>query len=500
MEVSFLRQEALLWGLGLVLGMPLLVLVLGELSERLARRGNPLAQGLRQIRHTVLPLLVALLILRHLMEMTGASTWMRALETLLWLTAAYAGLTLIRNISQVGELQPTAWVGKMPGLFFVLARAIIVFWAITHILSVVWGYDLSKYATFLGLGSMAVAFALQDTLSNLVSGFLLLADRPFQIGDWCQIEGRWLLVKQTGWRTTRFESYAENATVVMPNGTLGKANIINYGQKGSLHVMRDMVHFSHDDPPNLVKQVMMEVLQSVDEVLEQPAPEVITYAYEETAIVYRMSFYIDFWDWGRARDNVYTQLYYAIRRNGLTLARPLAFRGALDALKPPKATQQIADALRASALFASLPEETIDWLVTATTVHDYAKNERIVHQGKSDHGFYVIVTGEVAISMRVGAASVQHLAHHRSGDFFGEAALLRNEPSPVGVVASTDVRVLAIDGDAITQLIEQSAQFALELNFFIEKRQMMMSTIAGVETERRNQTARHDWMNMVKEL
>lgn len=500
MEAPLIKQAAFWWGIGLVAGMPILVLALGEWSERLARRGNPLAQGVRQIRHVVLPVLVPLLILQYIIGITGSAVWMNLLKTLLWLTAAYTGLTLLRNVSQYSARHPTVWVSKLPGLLFIIARAIVVFGMIVHILSGVWGFDLSQYATSLGLGSMAIAFALQDPLSNLVSGFLLLADRPFQVGDWCQIGGRWLLVQQTGWRTTRFESYAEGAVVVMPNGNLGKADIVNYGQKGSLHVMRHMVHFSHDDPPNVVKDVIMALLLSVEEVLEQPPPEVITYDYEENAIVYRMSYYIDFWNWGSARDHVYTQLYYAIRRHGLTLARPIAFWGEIDALKPQKSVQKIADTLRGLSLFASLPAETLDELVAVTSVQDYAAQEHIVRQGKPDDGFYIIAAGEVAVTMQVGSGPERHLAYYTAGDFFGEMALLGNEPSPVGVIAVTDVRVLIIDGHAITQLIDQSPQFALEMNFFIEKRQTHLNAIAGVETERRHQTARHDWINMIKKL
>ncbi|ETX08479.1 MAG: hypothetical protein ETSY2_05195 [Candidatus Entotheonella gemina] len=209
MEASFLKQEIFLWGLGLVLGMPILILVLGEWSERLARRGNPLAQGLRQIRHVVLPVLVVLLVLRHLVGVTDAAAWLQSLETLLWLTVAYAGLTLLRNTSTFSDLYPTAWVSGVPGLFFVLVRTVMIFWVLAYILAGVWGIELGRYATSLGFAGMAVAFALQEPLSNLVSGFLLLADRPFQVGDWCQIDGRWVLVQQTGWRTTRFESYED---------------------------------------------------------------------------------------------------------------------------------------------------------------------------------------------------------------------------------------------------------------------------------------------------
>ena len=143
---------------------------------------------------------------------------------------------------------------------------------------------------------------------------------------------------------------------------------------------------------------------------------------------------------------------------------------------------------------------TIDDLTTGTALHDFAVGEVIVHQGKPDEGFYVIQTGEVTISVQDGAGQPQDIACLKTGEFFGEMALLRNEPSPISATATTVVRLLVVDGPLITQLIEQNPQFALEMNYFLEKRQMTLNTITGTEDEKREQTARHDWIDIVKQL
>ena len=181
---------------GLLAGLSIVVVVLGEVSERLEQRGNPLAQGVRLVRHVVVPLLAMLYIIQYILGIAAEQAWVRGLETLFWITVMYAGLRLIRNLTKTGEREPEAWVHKVPGLLFVILRALLVVVIASHVFTHLWGFDLSKAGTGVAVGSMVIAFALQDTLSNLVSGFLLLADRPFQVGDRCLIGDRFLTVQE----------------------------------------------------------------------------------------------------------------------------------------------------------------------------------------------------------------------------------------------------------------------------------------------------------------
>ncbi len=90
------------------------------------------------------------------------------------------------------------------------------------------GVSITPLLASLGVGSLAVGLALQDTLGNLFSGFYLYLDRPIAPGDWIRtesgIEGQ---VSRIGWRSTHVIIGNEN-TVVIPNSKLSTSNITNF--------------------------------------------------------------------------------------------------------------------------------------------------------------------------------------------------------------------------------------------------------------------------------
>lgn len=95
-------------------------------------------------------------------------------------------------------------------------------------LASIFGDNLPKVWTALGIGSIAVALALQETLSNTFAGFHLMLDQPIRIGDYIKVEsGEEGRVMQIGWRSTRLVSPANNILVI-PNAKLARASITNY--------------------------------------------------------------------------------------------------------------------------------------------------------------------------------------------------------------------------------------------------------------------------------
>jgi small-conductance mechanosensitive channel len=264
-DLSIAYQDLLWLVLGLVVGLPVLIVLLGEVSERLAQRGNPLAQGLRQFRNVVVPLLAVLFIMRYILGVASSARWSQVVETVVYVALMVCGLTFIRNLVRLAEIRPASRLNNVPRIFFALARALVLLVISGHLLASVWGIELSRLTTALGVGSLVMALALQDTLSNLVSGFLLLADRPFKVGDWCEIGGKRMQVQEVGWRTTRFASFETRGLLMFPNGSLGKEIITNFGQEGSVYTMRQRIGFSYDDPPNRVKQVLLNLLLNMEE-------------------------------------------------------------------------------------------------------------------------------------------------------------------------------------------------------------------------------------------
>ena len=90
------------------------------------------------------------------------------------------------------------------------------------------GVRITPLLTALGVGGLAVALALQDTLSNLFAGVHLLADRPIRVGDYVKIaetiEGH---VVDVGWRSTRVRTLGNNVMIV-PNKRVAESVIVNY--------------------------------------------------------------------------------------------------------------------------------------------------------------------------------------------------------------------------------------------------------------------------------
>lgn len=136
------------------------------------------------------------------------------------------------------------------------------------------GISITPLIASLGVGSLAVALALQDTLGNLFSGFYLLVDKPIRIGHSVKvndsnIEG---VVKHIGWRTTRIEIGA-NHTVIIPNSKLSTSVITNYDiPTRETNVGVDLTVFLREDL-NRVEKISLEAAESVLKKVPSAAPD-----------------------------------------------------------------------------------------------------------------------------------------------------------------------------------------------------------------------------------
>jgi CRP-like cAMP-binding protein len=301
-----------------------------------------------------------------------------------------------------------------------------------------------------------------------------------------------------GWRTTRFAQF-DRGVVIVPNGSLGKETIINHGRLESMYRVRFEARFSYTDPPNVVKQALMDMLRNIDEIKETPAPSVRTFDYQEYAIVYRVIAACDFQNSAIVRDKFMTQLYYAAKRHHLTIPLPGRALYHVDhkAHRPEEAHQAILDTLQTVALFRPLPAETLRWLVSGTTARDYGAGERIVCQGESDEGVYVVQHGSVTLSARDAEGLEHEITTLAAGDMFGEMVLLRNAPSPVSATVTEDAHVLVIDHAMVTQLIVQHNQFAREMHIFVEARRRVMRAVLGTDDLATPQAAHPDVLHLI---
>ncbi|MBF0363472.1 MAG: mechanosensitive ion channel family protein [Oligoflexia bacterium] len=116
---------------------------------------------------------------------------------------------------------------NMRDLLTVIGRIFIFFVAFLVVLDS-FGISVTPILASLGVGSVAIALALQDTLSNFFSGVYTLIDKPIRAGDYIKIEGAVEgHVLKIGWRSTRIKLLSDNV-VIMPNNKMASAVVTNY--------------------------------------------------------------------------------------------------------------------------------------------------------------------------------------------------------------------------------------------------------------------------------
>lgn len=105
----------------------------------------------------------------------------------------------------------------------------VILWVIALIILLShFGININALVTALGVSSLAIALAAQDTIANLIAGFLIMIDRPFKIGDRIKLPtGEMVEVLDIGIRRSKFLS-EDKAIVIVPNLDLSKKNIVNY--------------------------------------------------------------------------------------------------------------------------------------------------------------------------------------------------------------------------------------------------------------------------------
>ncbi len=473
------------WLLLLGLGFPLFGILLGEAASRLEREQHPLAVGLRQVREYLLPPLAVLLVMRQLLNVAGKDSWARFVETLTWVALIVAGLSLV-NALLTTKKETIKWQIHVPNLFFQVARAVVILAIGYHILNGVWDISLSGLGSSVGIASAVIALALQDTLSNLVSGLLLLFAKPFRTGDWIEFNGNQGRVLEQNWWSITIASPGKTFNV--PNGVLSKASIINYGQGA---IWKNIsASFSYDDAPNEVIPALNSLVEGID--LIEGEGMAIVDSYGDFSINYNLWYPVIPEKAIGVAAQLKSRLYYLTQRYGFTVSYPIAVQYSVDAQQgiPSRIPQVVENRqpelityLRSLPYFLTLNDNQIEKLAQRARFKSYGQGELIIQEGKEDEGLYIMFkgTGEAYLKDEKGDRKV--VDELELNEAFGEMAIFPGEVSPVTAITKADVEVVVIPAEKIVEAIESNHKFASEFLQYIEERKKMVLVAKGIKED-----------------
>ena len=165
---------------------------------------------------------------------------------------------LVIFLRRVGQRNPGMKEATNPAILVV--RGLFAVLAVIIVLENL-GISLTAIWTTLGVGSVAVALALQETLSNLFAGLYLLAERPVSPGDYIKLDsGHEGYVIHISWRSTRMRTQSNNV-VFVPNSTMAKAVITNYSMPELRVSVTIPVRVAYGSDPRQVETLLLDVAE-----------------------------------------------------------------------------------------------------------------------------------------------------------------------------------------------------------------------------------------------
>ncbi|MDP2733550.1 MAG: mechanosensitive ion channel family protein [Hoeflea sp.] len=153
------------------------------------------------------------------------------------------------------------------------------------------GIDLSSLALVAGALSLGIGFGLQNIVSNFVSGLILLAERPFKVGDWVVTGTTEGFVKKISVRATEIETFARQS-IIVPNSELINAPVGNWTHRNSLGRVDVPIGVSYHADPRKVLAILQEVANSHELVLNNPAPVIYFAGFGDSSLDFEVKAHV----------------------------------------------------------------------------------------------------------------------------------------------------------------------------------------------------------------
>jgi small-conductance mechanosensitive channel len=260
--------------------------------------------------------------------------WMRRFDAVLFVGGVFLlTVALVRSFGilldwygRESKAASTSLAVEFGPLFSKVGKAFIGLLAVITILQH-FGVNVASLVVSLGVGSLAVGLAAQDTLSNMFAGFTLMLDRPFRVGDRIQLAGGDTGdVEAIGVRATLIRTPDETLLIV-PNSTLVKERLVNLSRPTRRLVGRVEVAVTFDADMAQARRILGEAARAVGAVDDEKAPVVHIVRFADHGVLLQLTFWVrDYQDLGQARTEVQELVHRRLREAGIDIAVPAAPR------------------------------------------------------------------------------------------------------------------------------------------------------------------------------
>jgi len=451
---SVLDTSWFLWAAGVAIGLPVVLVLLTELHHSLARRGSYLARPIHLLRNYIVPLGGLLILLVRGTQVAANATPVRIIATVFGVIVLVLLLSGL-NATLFQGAPDGSWRKRVPSIFLDVARFALIAIGVGVMFSFIWGADVGRLFTALGITSIVLGLALQNSVGQIISGLFVLFEQPFRLGDWVDTPSARGRVVEVNWRATHIDT--GTGLQIMPNSVLAAASFTNLSRPAGAHTITVTTVFAVNDPPDDV----CAMLDKVAAALPQLRPDAVPSSSPAGATEYKTSIPLRSpADDSATRSTFLRWIWYASRRAGLHL----------DEADDEFGTQERVDsALRIIAPTMRLTQEDHDRLLPDVRITRYGADEPLQFAGQVPKRMSFIVNGKVRLVVSGDDGVMVPVRTLDEGDFLGQTTLTR-EPVTASAYATEEVTVLQIDRAHLEDLVERKPLLLQDIGRAIEER------------------------------
>lgn len=330
------------------------------------------------------------------------------------------------------------------------------------------GLDLSSLLASTAVITAVIAFAMQDTLGNILSGLALQLDHSIHIGDWIhvdQVNGR---VVQVQWRHTAVRTLP-GELILIPNSQLMKSQVMITGGSFAPKRMRTVQFYcGFEIAPHVLIRVMERELANADliDISRDSDPVCAVLDFADGMICYGIRYWLTNPETPGGTDSMIRRHIYAIfKREGWNMAAPLRNIHMSD--PHSDRTQAVAsrqqayrmEILRGLSLFSVLTSQELTQLGESLSFLPYLEGSIIARQDEVGDCLFIVINGEVDVLLEANGQQ-RSLAVLKSGQVMGEMSLMTGEPRRATLKARTDVECYALSKRGFEAILRQRPELA----------------------------------------
>jgi MscS family membrane protein len=211
------------------------------------------------------------------------------------------------------------------GLISLIHSILKVTWIIFVFLYLLdlWGVKIGPFLAGLGIGGIAIAFALQESLSNIFGGVSIILDKTVKVGDlvYLDVNTRGTILK-IGLRSTKIKTF-DNEMIIIPNTILAQSKIQNIVQPEPKS--RVVVPFSVAYGSNIekVKKIVFSEIKKIKNISNKPEPIVRFLEMADSSLNFKVYFYVESFEYRiNAKDEANTKIYNILNKNKIEIPFP----------------------------------------------------------------------------------------------------------------------------------------------------------------------------------